>query len=90
MIVEPNAHNTCSKIVPSPPDRVHLLMDSPIEASKQQTERLTGFQAPGFGEEPPSASNGTRWKSNAGLVPPCRLRSVLSSHLTHTYPLLVK
>lgn len=51
MIVELNSYNTCSKNVPPSPDRAHVMMDSPTEASKQQTERLTGFQAPGFSED---------------------------------------
>lgn len=64
----------------SPP----LLMESPKEAWKQQTERATVFQASGFSEKPDSDSKEKYWLHSFHF---CLL---VFFSLTHTYPLLVK
>lgn len=62
-----------------------MLLESPMEALKQQTERWTG--APEFSEKPETDSKETR-ERETGLFSPCL--PLAHPHLTHTYPLLVK
>ena len=63
-------------------------MDSLMGTSKQQTERATGFQAPGLGEASESDSKDHVKREILASLSPFLLSGF--PPLTHTYPLLVK